>query len=68
MLCRYRHTHCLQKGWLCRINLMGYWNGSRRGGSTATKDPRSTPESGGSMPNEAGSGAAEHPPPHDGSR
>jgi hypothetical protein len=68
MLCRYHHTHFLQKGWLCASTLMVTGNGSRRGGSTATKDPRSTRESGGSMPNEAGSGAAEHPPPHDGSR
>jgi hypothetical protein len=53
LLCRYHHTHFLQKGWSCRINApTGYPNGSRRAGSTKINDPTSTPASGGCMLND----------------
>jgi hypothetical protein len=51
LLCRYHHTHFLQKGWYCRINAEGYRNGYHRGGSTTISDPKSTPGSDGYTPN-----------------
>jgi Domain of unknown function (DUF222) len=51
VVCRYHHTHFLQKGWTCRINADGCQSGYRHAGSTPNNDPNSTRESDACIPN-----------------
>jgi hypothetical protein len=45
LLCRYHHTHFLQKGWSCRINTEGLPEWIPPNGSTLSSGRSSTPES-----------------------
>jgi hypothetical protein len=47
---------------------MDYRNGYRLGGSTATNDPKSTPESDASTPNATQNIDDDHPTPHERTR
>ncbi len=63
LLCRYHHTHFLQKGWSVASPATAYRNGYRRSGSTPSSDHNSTPESNASTPN--ANSDDEHPPQHE---
>jgi hypothetical protein len=59
LLCRYHHTHFLQKGWSCRINADGLPEWIPPAGSIITNARRSTHASDASTPNANWTAAAD---------